>query len=200
MQNITNIFPIPIYKTSYGDVTDLCRTLLPLLEPVFQTTIENNQASMRDNGLCSYNAERNLHHLPEFKIVVDFITEHVNCFWSELGYAGSPFLFEHWANRYPPGAFIDIHNHAPIPLTVSFYLKKEPAAGDLIFENPLETILKHQPYTKLYDRGQYHTLFDHNVEIAEGDLVIFPGWLKHRTQCNLSNSDRIILGANIVQV
>jgi uncharacterized protein (TIGR02466 family) len=200
MRNTTNIFPIQIYKTSYGDVSDLCNTLLPLLEPVFEKTVKNNQASMRDNGLCSYNAERNLHQLPEFKIVVDFITEHMNHFWHELGYSGSPFLYEHWANRYPPGAFIDIHNHAPIPLTASFYLKKEPDAGDLVFENPLETTLKHQPYAKLHNRDQYHALFDYNVEIAEGDLVIFPGWLNHRTQCNRSDSDRIILGANIVHV
>jgi len=195
---IENIFPIKIYKTSYGDVTDLYNTLSPILETTFQRTIENNQGSMRNNGLCSYNAERNLHKLPELKTIVDFVSEHVAKFWKELGYEGVPYIHEQWANRYVNGSFIDIHNHAPIPLTASFYLKKEPAAGNLIFENPLEALLKHQPYAKIKERDYYHTLFDHGVEVSEGDLIIFPGWLRHRTEPNLSGSARIIVGSNIM--
>ena len=153
---------------------------------------------MRDHGLCSYNAERNLHKLPEFKTVVDFVNEHANNFWTELGYYGVPCIYEQWANKYPQNAFIDIHDHAPITLTASFYLKKESGAGNLVFENPLATILKHQPYSNLHNRNQYHTLFEHSVEISEGDLVMFPGWLKHRTEANRSGSDRIIIGTNII--
>jgi len=195
---IENIFPIKIYKTSYGDVTDLYNNLSPILETVFQGTIENNQGSMRNNGLCSYNAERDLHKLPELKVITDFITEHANKYWQDLNYAGIPYIHEMWANKYTADSFIDIHNHAPIPLTASFYLKKDPGAGNLVFENPLESLLKHQPYASIKERDYYHTLFDHNVEINEGDLVIFPGWLRHRTEANNSGSDRIIIGSNII--
>jgi ectoine hydroxylase-related dioxygenase (phytanoyl-CoA dioxygenase family) len=66
-----------------------------------------------------------------------------------------------------------------------------------VFENPLEALLKHQPIKALQDRNTYHTLFDHEVKVEAGDLVIFPGWLRHKTQVNSSNSDRIMIGANI---
>lgn len=194
---IENIFPLKIYKVSLGDTVSLLSQIETYLEAAYKKTVDNNQGSMRNDGLCSYNASRDLHNNPAFGNIVEAIQTHVEIYWKELGYNYNPYIYEMWTNKYPPGSFIDIHNHAPIPLTVSFYLKKETDAGNLVFEHPLETLLKHQPIKALQDRDAYHTLFDHEVEVTSGDLVIFPGWLRHKTQINNSNSDRIIIGANI---
>jgi uncharacterized protein (TIGR02466 family) len=192
---INEIFPIKIYKHQTGDVDKLFDSIKPWLDESYEKTLTNNQGSIRNNGLCSYNASRDLHKNIVFKPVVDIINYHVNIFWKELNYNHIPFIQEMWTNRYSSGSFIDVHNHAPIPLTVSLYLKKE--SGNIVFENPLETILKHQPYKQLQDRNSYHTLFDYELEINAGDIVIFPGWLKHKTLPNDSNHDRIMIGANI---
>jgi len=194
---INNIFPLKIYKTSIPNTDMMFDIIRPLLEESYEKTVYNNQGSMRNNGLCSYNASRELHNDPSFQSIVDMINYHVKVFWNELGYNHNPYIYEMWTNKYVPGSFIDVHNHAPIPLTVSFYLKKEKDSGNIVFENPLETILKHQPYKLLQDRNQYHTLFDHEVEVTTGDLVIFPGWLRHKTLPNNSSSERIMIGANI---
>ena len=34
------------------------------------------------------------------------------------------------------------------------------------------------------------------IDIKENDLIIFPGWLQHGTTPNLSDSSRIMIGAN----
>jgi uncharacterized protein (TIGR02466 family) len=192
---INNIFPIKIYKHTVNDVDKLLNTVKYWLDDSFEKTLTNNQGSMRNSGLCSYNTSRELHKNIAFSPIVDIINYHVDIFWKELDYNYSPFIQEMWANKYVSGSFIDIHNHAPIPLTVSLYLKKE--SGNIVFENPLETILKHQPYKQLQDRNSYHTLFDHEVEVTAGDILIFPGWLKHKTYPNNSDSERIMIGANI---
>lgn len=192
---INSIFPIKIYKHQISDVDKLFDSLTPWLDESYEKTLTNNQGSIRNNGLCSYNASRELHKNTVFSPVVDIINYHVNIYWKELNYNYVPFIQEMWTNKYPPGSFIDLHNHAPIPLTVSLYLKKE--SGNIVFENPLETILKHQPYKQLQDRNSYHTLFDYELEVNSGDIVIFPGWLKHKTQPNTSSCDRIMIGANI---
>jgi uncharacterized protein (TIGR02466 family) len=195
---IENIFPVQFYKTKYqGDVDQLYNSFKDILEVQFELTKTNNQGSMRYDGLCSYNASRNLHKLQEFNEVTEFISYHMFKFWEELGFNKTPSVTEMWVNKYVPGSFIDTHNHAPILLTASFYLKKEKHAGNIIFEHPMETLLKFQPHKLLQDRDYYHTLFNHEVEVEPGDLVIFPGWLKHRTQPNNSSTDRIIIGANI---
>ncbi len=194
---IVDIFPLKIYKTHIQDVENLLPSLQPLLEESYEKTTCNNQGSMRNNGLCSYNVSRELHKDPAFAPIVDIINHHVSIFWKELGYGHTPYIFEMWSNKYVPGSFIDSHNHSPIPLTVSLYLKKEENSGNIVFEHPLETLLKHQPYKSLQDRDAYHTLFDHELEVTTGDLVIFPGYLRHKTQSNNSQTERIMIGANI---
>jgi ectoine hydroxylase-related dioxygenase (phytanoyl-CoA dioxygenase family) len=88
-----------------------------------------------------------------------------------------------------------------MPVVGSFYLKKPPDSGGLCFENPMEILLKHQPLEKIYklERSNYDTMLDHEVNASEGDLVLFPGYLKHYTQPNQSNQDRIIIGVMLDQ-
>jgi ectoine hydroxylase-related dioxygenase (phytanoyl-CoA dioxygenase family) len=40
-------------------------------------------------------------------------------------------------------------------------------------------------------------VFDTIIEAEEGDLIMFPGYLMHSTEKNMSNENRIILGFNI---
>jgi uncharacterized protein (TIGR02466 family) len=143
---------------------------------------------------------RDLHTWPELKEVVEFINHHAHEYWKALGYRKDmkPGVYEMWANRYTPNSFIDYHNHAPIHMTSTFILKREEGAGNIVFENPLETLLKHQPYEVTAEN--FYNLFEEEIEGHAGDLVIFPGYLKHKTRPNASNFDRIMLGANVCNV
>jgi ectoine hydroxylase-related dioxygenase (phytanoyl-CoA dioxygenase family) len=67
----------------------------------------------------------------------------------------------------------------------------------MIFENPMSAILRYQPYNGLHDKDDYVSAFDTTIEVDEGDLVLFPGYLMHKTEKNMSSENRIILGFNI---
>ena len=194
------IHPIKIYKTKFlGDITHLKSVVIPKLETVFKETKLNNQFSMRYDSLCSYNVIRNLHLWEELQPYVSFLNHHLEIYWKELRYNPQcrPNVIEMWANEYKYGSFIDAHNHSPIAITTSFYLKKSKSnSGNIVFEHPLETLLKHQPIN--FDDDLYGTLFNKEIEVEEGDVVMFPGWLRHRTTTNLAHTDRIIIGANIM--
>ena len=196
------IHPIKIYKTKYtGDLELLKQTVIPKLTDVFEKTRLNNQDSMRNKGLCSYNAVRDLQSWSELTHYVSFLKEHLNIYWKELNYDPDrgPGIAEMWANCYEPGSFIDIHNHSPITITASFYLQKPTNSGNIVFEHPLETLLKHQPINHK-DINAYGSWFQTEVAVEEGDLVLFPGYLKHKTTPNLDLSNRIIIGANVLPV
>jgi len=195
------IFPISVYKTSYGgNILSVINSIQNKLDEWLEKTKSNNQESMRNTGLCSYNIKRDMHTWPELKEIVEFIEYHSRIYWKEIGYKDSmkPGIYEMWVNRYPPGSFIDYHNHSPIHMTSTFILKAEKTSGNIIFENPLQTLLKHQPY-EVNAENFYH-LFEYEVESSAGDLIIFPGYLNHKTSSNNSNTERIILGANICNV
>ena len=195
---IENIFPIKIYKTNFSEgLEELKSILIPKLEPIFEKTKLNNQGSMR-GGLCSYNVARDLHHWPELKQYVSFLKTHISLYWNELGYGDTPKITETWANQYPPDSFIDTHNHSPIPITISFYLQKSKDSGNIRFTDPNEAVLKYQPFAGLASRDNYHNMFVREIEVVEGDVVMFPGWINHATSINNSTEDRIIIGTNVM--
>lgn len=196
---IENIFPTKIYKTSYsGSIQQLKKDLLPKFASVFDDVAKNNQGSIRGQGMCSYNVFRQMQHWPEVKLFLDFLQPHLILYWKELGFDETitPKINEMWANKYEKDSFIDLHNHSPVNITVSFYLSKPKDSGNIVFEHPLETLLKHQPIA-LDNVNNYHNWFQKEVEVNEGDVVMFPGWLRHKTTPSNSSQSRIILGANI---
>lgn len=195
-----DLFAIKIHKASFpGDLAELQQRTIPCLDPVFESTIEDNQGSMRQGGLCSYNVCNNLSELIDIADLENYVEEQANLLWENLGYVDRGCrIYQSWANRYPPGSYIEAHNHAPIPLTASFYLRKPENSGNPIFENPLALTLKHQPFEELHNLSNYHSLFDEAVGVSEGDLVVFPAYLNHKTEPNQSDQDRLIIGFNLV--
>ena len=197
---MTEIFSTKFHKAVYpGDCLKLQKHIIPKLDVVFEETAEDNQGSMRQGGLCSYNVVSNLAERIDLLDLEDFVLTEAKKFWKEMEYTETGCkMFKSWANKYPHNSFIDSHNHAPISLTASFYLQKPENSGDLVFENPLNSILKYQPYKQLTDLSNYHNLFDYKLSVSEGDLIIFPGYLNHKTTVNLSRADRITIGFNII--
>lgn len=197
---IKEIFPTRIYVTQFpGNLTDLQEKLLPKINSMFVDTKNNNQTSMRGDGICSYNIKRDLNLDPLFKPVADFVNEHSQIYWEALGYDVSmrPEVYEMWTNIYKQDSFIEMHNHSPIHMTASFYLKHPNNGGNIVFEHPNATLLKHQPYN--FDQIRY-TAFEQEVTVTSGTLVIFPGYMNHKTQPNMSTEDRIIIGSNVCNV
>jgi uncharacterized protein (TIGR02466 family) len=193
-----DLFPTTIYKTEYfGDLISIAKNLTSIINLEYNQSFKNNQGSMRGDGVCSYVSKRDLHKNQEFTQIVQFIEHHAQIYHKKLKYsdAYTPKVCEMWFNVYKKESFIDSHNHAPIDMTATFYINKEPGIGNLVFENPLSTILKYSPYP--IDRNQYHLLFEEEIDTKAGDLIIFPGWMNHKTRPNLNDTDRIIIGANI---
>ena len=197
-----NIFPTKIYHVSSDiDCQQMLNAVKDILASSYSNTETNNQVSMRGDGLCSYNVSRKLHHQNEFQTLIQFIEAHATTYWKDLGYmsAQRPVVFEMWTNVYKKNSFIDMHSHSPVQMTASFYLQQPAAGGNMALEHPMLQLMKHQPYD--HDMIRYHSEFwEHDVAIKTGDLVLFPGYLNHRTRPNQSDQNRIIIGANLCGV
>jgi uncharacterized protein (TIGR02466 family) len=191
-----DIFATKIYKARYNkSIKDIESVLFEVVN--FDQVLKNNQGSMRGNGICSYVHKRDLQYDPRFSDVVEFITDSCKEYWKNCGFNSKyiPIIKEMWFNIYNMDSHIDLHNHSPMVTTCSFYIKKQLNNSNLVFENPLSTLLKHQPYS--IDKETYHTLFENEINAETGDIVLFPGWLNHKTLPNKSTEQRIMIGANI---
>lgn len=193
-----DLFPTKIYKTKYtGDLDLLKADLQPILADSFEKAKTNNQIMMRGPGLSAFYVQRDLHTLAITQPLVEFMNKHIEAYWEDLGYTNKlkPTLLHMWANDYATGSNLDTHNHAPIPVVGVFYLDKEPGIANLVLENPNDIVLNHQPF-ELGDTA--YKQFETEIDAESGDLVLFPGYLRHKTLPNTSTNDRIIIGINVV--
>jgi len=191
---ILDLFPTRVFKTTYPYVEQLKNELFPKLREVFAQTQTNNQSWMRDT-LCSYNVASNIHQqFPnETKHIVEFMEHTATEYWKACNYYEelTPYVLEMWANETPQGGWVESHLHGPVPFSGVVYVDASPEQGNLVIDNPMEMLLMSQPIlpTKEYSLG-------HEIQVNSGDVVLFPGFIKHRVKPNTTDRMRLVLGFN----
>jgi uncharacterized protein (TIGR02466 family) len=142
---------------------------------------------------------RDLHKRLKNQKIVAFIQYHINEYCKELGYYTNsrPVIDHMWANLTPKGGNIIQHNHNPFEIAGSFYVNATPDMGCIALVDPLEVIRGRLPIYDSPESKQGRYFFDHVEPPAPGKLVLFPGWLYHKTQPNPSDKERIVMGMNI---
>ena len=99
----------------------------------------------------------------------------------------SKFDFSWWANVNSPGSRNSLHTHKEDELSCVYYLQGTDT-GDLRFPNPANLLgdcCKTSPFTR-----------DFLFAPTDGDLIVFPSWLPHEVEPNLSNRERINVAFN----
>jgi len=96
-----------------------------------------------------------------------------------------------WINWHDEGASLSEHDHDMMSFIVTYYLKKPVNSGHIEIRNPLE----------YHWAGYGNNLpYFRELQTIAGDIIIFPGWLKHRVQANASKERRIVLTMNFKRI
>ncbi|MBT5266133.1 MAG: hypothetical protein HOL85_14950 [Rhodospirillaceae bacterium] len=154
--------------------------------------------SMSHGAFTSFNSEDMLHKHHMFSGIYAKILEHATLYAKDLGAdveTFKPHLLNSWGNIYPKGEYVRQHHHANSVLSGVYYLSCPPGTGGTYFVNPLE-------YARAMDFPFYTERNMKNFEEVYFDeqssrVIIFPGWLKHYTDANKADVDRVILSFNI---
>lgn len=104
-----------------------------------------------------------------------------------------------WANVNRRGDFNAMHTHPDAVLSGSVYLKVDSAAQGVIqFIDAREgsPTAHWRCYTKLKDKTAL-TEQVFTVTPVEGDILFFPGWLRHWVTPNLTAEERISVAFNV---
>jgi uncharacterized protein (TIGR02466 family) len=196
MTETIKLFPIIIFRDFYPRFQQLKDNLFPKLSEIFEETKHNNNLFMRDGTLCSYHTNSYIHkQFPEeTEDVVDFIESSAKRYWDECRYHKdlTPYVFQLWANSTPGGGWIHSHLHGNMPFTGVIYIDASPEQGNLMIENPMDMILMSQPISPdvKYPMAE-------ELKVKSGDLIMFPGYIKHSVKPNKTDVPRLILGFNI---
>ncbi len=101
---------------------------------------------------------------------------------------------ELWANVSGKHAQNSVHNHPNSLLSGVYYVQAETESGDLSLIDPRKQAWVMQP--DFSERNQMNSPIQFMSPEA-GTLIIFPSWLEHGVNQNLTDVDRISIAFNI---
>ena len=194
-KKIYNLFPVPIFHYKIENYKEINKELINyILRLKKKDKIGNNRSNI--GGWHSPNfdlvkEETPINFINKFK---DFLK---NIIINEFDWEYLPNkqrIVAMWAIINKKNSFNIMHNHQNCYLSAAYYVKKPERSGDISFFDPVE------PKTYRYpekEKGTFHSNQVVTLRPEEGDLLIFPSYLYHSVEPNLSDEDRIVISFNI---
>ena len=111
-----------------------------------------------------------------------------------FGYKVGCKIINSWATKSPPGSINNFHTHSNFWLSAVYYphgLKKDDYY--LMFESS-----KHKAFAPLVSTYNNINMNSVKFETMEGDLLIFPSYLRHKIGENNTSKDRYSIAFNIL--
>ena len=100
-----------------------------------------------------------------------------------------------WSIINPKNTFNFQHNHPNSLLSAAYYVKAKKNSGQINFYDPKEMKVMYHPPIQNYNEISAEII---NIEPDEGKLILFPSYLKHSVEENLSDEDRIVISFNVI--
>jgi uncharacterized protein (TIGR02466 family) len=202
MNRIITAFPVPILEAELDNHEEINAKLRMVIE-IFFDLIEkktilgyewNKQLLTKERdkrGYSSFNSGT-LTEKNEFDFFFQSISTLITEFFSQLDFRGTWAFANAWSSVYPKGSWVPSHCHPGAHWSGVYYVSASDGCGDLLLSDPKE-------YASVNDPAGFRWRGDHQMSVtpADGKLCVFPGYLKHQTQPNRSDYDRIIISFNI---
>lgn len=187
--NAVDCFPPLVWKFSYDfDLPLLSKKIDNLFSQV-----EQNSVLEAGNAQSTVSVNQNLQphtwmELRDFQMWLGGkIAELRNTYNFLISYSE---VTQSWCNKHTRGGHTLEHVHNFGTFVASCYLSCPENSGNIEFKDPLE-----------YHKGAWPVIpelsFYHEVPVATNDVLIFPGWLKHRVQPSQSDQERLVMTFNI---
>ena len=165
----------------------------------FEKDILSNGDVERDGGQSSVAYSRTTNDFPHAWEELDGYRNHLNSIFDDVLSSwrinGIPYRpIDSWINEHPKGAWTDEHTHKGAAFTIVYYLKVPENSGTLLVRDPLEY---HWGSSHgLQKRGSDNDIWCSVGPVKTGDILLFPGWLYHKTERNSCDESRFVMSTN----
>ena len=185
------IIPNLVFKYNYEPGFDIKK----FNEHLDEWGVSSKTVSERDGGITTAGNNDNPHFWPSLTPFMDWLKPKIEIALNEWDVAyDSWFMSKSWVNRHTKNSLTDAHEHGSGSVVVSCYVKQPSNGGNIMFE----TLLRERWVA--YSREDKHSnIHDYWREVAvnTNDVLLFPGWITHKTQANQTDEDRIVFTINI---
>lgn len=190
------IFPIKIWKGSLKPSQDQYNKTIQELKKYFNSCNKNFWTG--ESGYSTGEIDLNLHQHIDLSWLFNGIYPDLISYWEQLNYMNMNIILDScWANLHLHGDETREHSHndgfygANI-ISGVYYLKKPVNDANIKFCNPLDYIIRMTPYKNM--KG-IDTISEEIVS-SQYDYILFPSWLRHRVENQVSKEERIAISFN----
>ena len=134
---------------------------------------------------------------PLLKRISNFVNEHVElyrknvmCVKQEMVRTASWFTVQKNKDSHPK------HNHKHAVISVCFYPQVHSGNLQLWAVNEKNSFQEHYHFGYIYNKSNVFNANRWELRVSPGDIVIFPGYVRHGTSRNNSDERRMMIGAN----
>lgn len=186
------LFPSMVWSTLFDDREAFNAMLL---EHIYRLR-ESDPRGVNNTNVKGWQSPNILQDLPEFNDINLRILQVCDKIGESLKF-NQNFDYRHqaWVNFSPPGAFNKLHFHANCHFSGVYYVSlKAPECGSIYFRDPR---VASRMMTYPIDTATEFTAEEIRMRPEEGRMYVFPGWLEHGVEENMSDRDRISISFNV---
>ena len=197
-------FPTQIYFFDFPDAKDFNRGLK---RHIRKWRKEEPEGIVRSNmkSLGSWHSPVDMKVRPEYAEFCRRVVDIADSIYKDVGYRANsfPVIDNMWANISPRYGFNRQHNHPGSLWSGVYYVQAPKDSGRLYFRDPRREagMIQAQYEGDQRKREMWAEVF---YEPIEGRIILFPAWLEHTVEPNLSKrqgvaGERISIAFNLTQ-
>ena len=189
------MFPTLVWTTLFDDRESFNARLL---EQAHQLR-RKHPAGVTKTNIKGWQSANNLQNLPEFdEMTLRIVQVCQRIAESQKFVPDMDFQVQAWVNISPPGASNQVHFHPNCHFSGVYYVSLHaPECGSIYFRDPrVASRMMTYPVTGITE----FTATELRMRPEEGRMYVFPGWLEHGVDENLSDTDRVSISFNVLAV
>jgi len=185
----TQLFPTPIFSIRFDDAATLNEALLAAIRARREV-----DPGVRASNPLGWHSKEDLFTHAAFAELGARITAVVESAARATGYGGVRLaLMSSWANVNPKHACHGVHEHPNALFSGAYYVRVPAPRAGVTFHDPRPAKVFYKP---LVETHTIYTAEAVTFPVEEGLLLVFPAWLRHASEPNLADDDRVTVSFN----
>jgi len=198
-------FPTLIYNRMMSDAEELNKNLL---DAIYTLRAKDKDGLERSNyrALGGWHSHNNLHKAEAFAEIKNRFLSTAKEIEQQMGYNPNKNLEIHtmWSIINPPGSANKSHIHPGSDWSGVYYVHAPKNAGKISFQDPRAAQLMSRPSYIPNQKRVKDAWTSVQYQPTPGRLLIFPSWLYHAVEPNMSElegdaANRVIISLNLSQ-
>ena len=167
-----------------------------MLEYIIDLQNKDPEGLLKSNFKGWHSKDFNIKH-EQPKNFIEGIKKNINLALNDMGWdlsSQTVKIKSVWAIINEKDAWNQKHHHSNSDLSAAYYVSAHDNCGDIVFYDPRPAPVHNHPISKSPNKLNATV---NSIKPEPGMLVLFPSYLEHSVNPNLSNKKRIVMSFNI---